>query len=473
MAQIVELNDSSEIDLDDALIKLEAVTKQDWSSARGGSNQQGGGDADPRTTAELIELITTGKSLHPAIVPLAARLVGAGTSPATTVSLIRDLMEVVPAEKRDIRWQSRFDDVPRIVESARAKFRAADERAEGTDDTLDGLVERTALDPGAPFESETVERLARLKNDHTAAFERLREELKNAGCRIGALDKAIAKAGASDDASRGPRQTDILIALAQTAELFHAHDDTAFADVDVNGHRETYPVRSRRFSRWLSHRYFEEHRGAPGSEAFRSALGVIEARAHYDGPKRPVYIRVGELEGRLYLDLCDEAWRAVEIDAAGWRVIDNPPVRFRRTTGMLPLPEPVPGGSIETLRSILNVQSNTGFVLMVAWALSCFRNRGPYPILVLSGEQGSAKSTVCANLRALIDPNTAPLRALPATSGTSSSLRAMGTCSHSITSPGCHPGYPTPCAVWLQEAAMQSVSSTLTATRSYSMPLDQ
>jgi len=37
----------------------------------------------------------------------------------------------------------------------------------------------------------------------------------------------------------------------------------------------------------------------------------------------------------------------------------------------------------------------------------------PYPVIVLSGEQGSAKSTFSAILRALLDPNTAPLRALP------------------------------------------------------------
>ena len=126
-----------------------------------------------------------------------------------------------------------------------------------------------------------------------------------------------------------------------------------------------------------------------------------------------VHIRVGGLDGRLYLDLGDETWRAVEIDTTGWRVIDNPPVRFRRAAGMKPMPMPVRGGSVETLRSFLNVQSDADFVLVVAWALAVLRNRGPYPVIVLSGEQGSAKSTFSAILRALLDPNTAPLRALP------------------------------------------------------------
>lgn len=74
---------------------------------------------------------------------------------------------------------------------------------------------------------------------------------------------------------------------------------------------------------------------------------------------------------------------------------------------------PLPGGSVETLRSFLNVRTDNDFVLVVAWVLAILRNRGPYPIIVLSGEQGSAKSTFTAILRALIDPNTAPLRALP------------------------------------------------------------
>jgi hypothetical protein len=122
---------------------------------------------------------------------------------------------------------------------------------------------------------------------------------------------------------------------------------------------------------------------------------------------------VGGLDGKLYLDLGDEIWRAVEIDAQGWRVIDNPPVRFRRAAGMQPLPVPKPGGLVDALRPFLNVRSAADFVLAVVWALAVLRNRGPYPVIVLSGEQGSAKSTFSAILGALFDPNTAPLRALP------------------------------------------------------------
>ncbi len=286
------------------------------------------------------------------------------------------------------------------------------EAAEAISDPLAGLVERTAADSGAPFMPEALEALASLKSENRAAFETLRSQLKKAGCRVTALDDAIAEEN-GDTGGRGPTQADILIGLTQTAELFHAPDSAGFADLDIGGHRETWPIRAKGFRRWLARRFFEETGGAPSSEALQSALNVIEAKAHFDAPERQVHIRVGGLDGRLYLDLGDETWRAVEIDATGWRVIDNPPVRFRRASGMKLIPIPMRGGSVATLRSFLNVQTDQDFVLVVAWVLACLRNRGPYPVLVLSGEQGSAKSTFSAMLRALLDPNTAPLRALP------------------------------------------------------------
>jgi hypothetical protein len=242
---------------------------------------------------------------------------------------------------------------------------AAIEAAEDIRDPLEGIVEKTATDPGAPFVPDALEQLRALKEDDRAAFEALRAQLKKAGCRVTELDQAIA--GERGDAGgRGPKQADILIGLAQSAKLFHSADGTGFADLDINGHRETWPIRSKGFRRWLARRFFEAMAGAPSSEALQSALNVIEAKAHFDAPERKVHIRVGGLDRRLYLDLGDETWRAVEIDVTGWRVIEKPPVRFRRASGMKPMPIPVKGGSVETLRSFLNVQSDADFVLVVA-----------------------------------------------------------------------------------------------------------
>ena len=87
-------------------------------------------------------------------------------------------------------------------------------------DPLDGLVETSASDPGAAFTPEVLERLAALKKKGRSAFEALRARLKKAGCRVTALDEAIAEE--TGDGGRGPTQADILIDLADVAELFHS-----------------------------------------------------------------------------------------------------------------------------------------------------------------------------------------------------------------------------------------------------------
>jgi hypothetical protein len=175
------------------------------------------------------------------------------------------------------------------------------------------------------------------------------------------------------------------------------------------------PIRSPpgAFRRWLSRRYFDAHNGAPGKEAFQAALSALEAKAYYDGLKRDVFVRVGASDGKVYLDLCDDTWRAVEISTEGLArhqppARTLPPLCWHEAAAV-----PQRGGSIEGLRAYLNVGGDTDFVLVVAWALAVLRHQGPYPLLALAGEQGSAKSTFSAVLRALLDPNTAPLRALP------------------------------------------------------------
>jgi hypothetical protein len=236
--------------------------------------------------------------------------------------------------------------------------------------------------------------------------------------RVSVLDELVdaARAKAEPNAAkqqRQPKAADVLIALSVEAEVFHAPDGTGYATVPVDNHLETWAIRSKGFRRWLAREFYTQTSSAPNSDALQSAINVIEARAEFGGDQRPVYVRVAAHDGRLYLDLADAKWRAVEITSTGWQVINNPPVRFRRSAGMLPLPEPVQGGKIEELRRFLNIRNDDDFVLAVTFILAALRERGPYPVLDLIGENGAAKSTFTAVLRKLIDPNSAPLRSLP------------------------------------------------------------
>src|ERR1043165_2492502 len=174
-------------------------------------------------------------------------------------------------------------------------------------------------------------------------------------------------------------------------EVFHTAGGVACADLIRDGHRETWPIRSKRFRTWVRRCYYHATGAAPGGAVIASALDLLEARAQFDAPERAVSMRVAEHAGRIYLDLADEHWRAVAIGADGWRVIGCPPVRCRRSPGILPLPVPERGSSIEILRPFLNLASQNDFVLVVAWLLAALRPGRPYPLLAISGEQGDRK----------------------------------------------------------------------------------
>src|SRR5499427_1846777 len=199
---------------------------------------------------------------------------------------------------------------------------------------------------------------------------------------------------------------------AITGDLFHTPTGVAFADLTINGERRTWAIRSNTFRAWVRRSHYEATGTALDAAALRSTLDLLEARALFDAPERPVQVRIAEHAGHIYLDLADDHWRAVEIGPGGWRVIGSPPVRFRRPAGMLPIPAPERGGSVEALTSRLNLPSRNDFVLIVAWLLAALRFGGPYPLLAISGEQGSAKTVLSKLLKSLVDPNVAPVRSL-------------------------------------------------------------
>ena len=186
----------------------------------------------------------------------------------------------------------------------------------------------------------------------------------------------------------------------------------AYASFPVGDHSEHFAIRSRDFRRWLSGQFYQHTNHAIGGQALEDGIRVLEARAAYDGPMYQPFLRVGEHNGKLYVDLCDKLWRAVEIGPHGWKIVKKAPVKLIRTPSMRPFPQPEDGSMIEELRNFLNV-SDDEFKVVVGWVVSTFRPVGPYPLLVAAGEQGSGKSVFSRMMILLTDPCAAPLRSLP------------------------------------------------------------
>ena len=78
------------------------------------------------------------------------------------------------------------------------------------------------------------------------------------------------------------------------------------------------------------------------------------------------------------------------------------------------LPVPMPGGYLDVLRPFLNIGSDDDWRTLIVWLLAAFRPPTvPFAILVVTGEQGSAKSTLMRVIRANLDPYRAMIRSQP------------------------------------------------------------
>ena len=216
---------------------------------------------------------------------------------------------------------------------------------------------------------------------------------------------------AADTKNKTP--VELVLRLAQGAELFHTPDGKQCATVRRDNKTEHHYINSKPFKDWLIHGYYKEHKKTLPATALQVAISQLEANARYEGPIRTLFVRVGNHGSTDYIDLANDSGQVIAIDQEGWRIVDDPPVAFRRPSGMLPLQLPTRGGSLDPLRPLVNLSSDADWLLFVALLTSYFRYSGPFPLMVLQGEQGCAKSTTARIVKHLIDPTAAPLRSLP------------------------------------------------------------
>ena len=263
-----------------------------------------------------------------------------------------------------------------------------------------------AIEP-AVYEAELLHLVQRQKKQgmkQTIAREAVAKRLHSAMSSEEAEER-LAEAGA---------QRDEILQLGLAGEIWHDPDLEAYATIERAGGYQTLKVRSRDYRLYLNSEYHKRHGRVPTATALSEGIEAIEAEAR-NGNEHEAFVRVAGAGGKVYLDLANEAWTVVEIDAAGWRVIDRPPVRFIRPRGLRALPDPQPGNGLDgsaKLQALVNLHGDD-FRLYVSWIVACLMPAGPYPILVLSGEHGAAKSSTVKIGRDLIDPGKVKLSGPP------------------------------------------------------------
>jgi hypothetical protein len=110
-------------------------------------------------------------------------------------------------------------------------------------------------------------------------------------------------------------------------------------------------------------------------------------------------------DGAIHIDLADKRWRAIKVTAAGWEILDKPPVMFRRYSHQQALPEPVGAGRLSDIHRYLRVNLKDDQYLLEVWLVACAFANVPRPAITFHGPQGASKTTTARCLKALIDPS--------------------------------------------------------------------
>lgn len=225
----------------------------------------------------------------------------------------------------------------------------------------------------------------------------------------------ITKQAVSTNGASKTKQAEQLVRIVEgnSTELFMSETDEAFVQIPVGDHLETWPVARRQLRRWLSREFRRREGKPPSHQAVSEALLNIEGLCA-EGPIHKLHNRMAWHNGALYYDLADARWRAVKLTEEGWEIIDKPPILFRRYEHQQPQMEPAQGGDVADILSFLNLPDDEDLKLLVkVYLVSCFLPDIPRPILVVIGPQGSAKTSFCRTLRAIIDPSATGILSFP------------------------------------------------------------
>lgn len=172
----------------------------------------------------------------------------------------------------------------------------------------------------------------------------------------------------------------------------------------------------------LAHWFRLRHGRVPSRSAVTNALDAIEGRALGDLelPERDPQPRVARAgESKIVVDLIDGSGRAAVITPRSVELVAAPAstrVCFARTSAMgeLPLPDlDVDPHDVPGLLSALLNMTDDAIRMTVGWLVAALIPDIAHPVLVLRGEQGTAKSTAARILTRIIDPGPAPLRQPP------------------------------------------------------------
>ena len=207
-------------------------------------------------------------------------------------------------------------------------------------------------------------------------------------------------------------QASTLVAFVRDrCRLVHDENGDVYAIENATG--EVRNIERRAFKVWLHAEFYGATQKAARSQSVAEALTTLAGVGLHDGELVDIHIRCAALGDGYVIDLGEPGKsRAIVVSPGSWTVTENHGVMFVRPDNMKALPEPVTGGTLDALWSLVNLPKGS-HLLVLTWLLECLRPDTPKPLLEIIGEHGSAKSGLQRLLKRLIDPSSIEQRSAP------------------------------------------------------------
>ena len=209
---------------------------------------------------------------------------------------------------------------------------------------------------------------------------------------------------------------DIVIeqALSYNDVFFHNSVEETFVAVDKDKFYEVYRLEDKKYQMLIRKRFYDELGKAISKDNISQAIGVLEAKALYEGDELEVYKRCAEVDGVTYYDLCNKESTIIRIDENGWSIDESKQILFIRKNNMS---EQVMPEYYEELLELLDkhfrFKSEEDRILHAVSLVTRLISDIPHPIEVIHGEKGASKTTTMRKNRSLIDPSPRDVISIP------------------------------------------------------------
>ncbi|MDC8437953.1 MAG: hypothetical protein LV468_03005, partial [Candidatus Nitrosotenuis sp.] len=181
--------------------------------------------------------------------------------------------------------------------------------------------------------------------------------------------------------------------------------------IPINDHFESIDITSTKAIAWLKSSYYDVYGLIYSNETYKNALDLFYSITIFsqETPEEPVFKRVAQTNDTIYYDLCNREWEAVKITKAKTEIVklgpDTP--MFLRTRRNREQVKPSINPNVDALEQLIGIlKIPLSFQkLFKIHIVSFFLEGYPMPIMAITGEQGSIKSTITQSIKRIIDPS--------------------------------------------------------------------